>query len=154
MKCAQHNDHDAVGQCQDCGRGLCPECLDKYGYPCCDNCAAEYIKEHRSHWIKQAVMSIPGFIFGFIILIGPGQANIGIAILGGFLFAGIPWGWGALSRITPNIFLWMSLPGWVVYFMIKIWLSTIIGIFIMPYKIYRIVTELRAAKVAESYTGS
>ncbi len=44
-------------------------------------------------------------------------------------------GWKSLSVIQPNIFLIMPLIGWVIYFIIKGFLSVIVGIFVAPYYI-------------------
>jgi hypothetical protein len=43
MKCYYHRDHDAVGLCKSCEKGLCPECavdLGK-GLACRDRCELE-----------------------------------------------------------------------------------------------------------------
>lgn len=50
-------------------------------------------------------------------------------------------GWKALNRITPNIFLWMPLMGWVIYFLIKFVLSIIIGMFVAPFQIAKMITS-------------
>ena len=55
-------------------------------------------------------------------------------------------GWKALNRITPNIFLFMSFAGWIVYFLIKGILSVIIGAFVAPFKIAQMIVN----KVGES----
>lgn len=44
-------------------------------------------------------------------------------------------GWRALTAIQPEMFLWMSLFGWLMYFLIKFILSALIGVFIAPFKI-------------------
>ncbi len=46
-------------------------------------------------------------------------------------------GWRALSGIQPDMFLWMSIAGWVTYFMLKLLLSVMIGVFVTPFKIAR-----------------
>ena len=44
-------------------------------------------------------------------------------------------GWKALNRITPDIFLWMPLIGWVIYYVVKFILSIIVGMFVAPFQI-------------------
>lgn len=44
-------------------------------------------------------------------------------------------GWGALNKIQPAMFVWMPLAGWAIYFFVKFLLSYVIGIFVAPYKI-------------------
>lgn len=48
-------------------------------------------------------------------------------------------GWRSLSAITPNIFLFMPLVGWVIYFVIKGFLSVILGVFVAPYHIAKLI---------------
>ena len=66
--------------------------------------------------------------------------------------AGVPWGWSALNRITPNIFLIMPIIGWVIYFIIKFALSMCIGIFVLPYQIFKIIKGIKDSKNLEDYT--
>lgn len=44
-------------------------------------------------------------------------------------------GWKSLSMIQPQIFLIMPIVGWIAYFVIKGFLSMLLGIFIAPYQI-------------------
>ncbi len=41
-------------------------------------------------------------------------------------------GWKSLNKITPNLFLWMPLASWAIYYLVKGLLSIIIGAFIAP----------------------
>ncbi len=52
------------------------------------------------------------------------------------------YGWRALNKITPNIFLWMSIGGWIVYYLIKGFLSFIIGYFVAPFQISKEIANL------------
>lgn len=42
-------------------------------------------------------------------------------------------GWQALNKIQPAMFVWMPLGGWLVYFFIKFILSYLVGVFVAPY---------------------
>lgn len=148
MKCHKHYDMDAVSQCLDCGKALCPQCSEKFTIPICDNCNLERIKNDRSVLVKNTVIMIVLFIFGFIT----SDSNFFMAILSGYFFAGIPWGWSALNKITPNIFLFMPVIGWIIYFGIKLAVSLMIGMFVTPFKIYQIVKGLKETKQLEEYT--
>lgn len=44
-------------------------------------------------------------------------------------------GWKALNRITPDIFLIMPLSSWLWYFLIKGILAILVGMFVAPYQI-------------------
>ena len=48
-------------------------------------------------------------------------------------------GWKALSMIQPQIFLIMPIAGWIAYFVIKGFLSMLLGIFIAPYQIAKMI---------------
>lgn len=51
-------------------------------------------------------------------------------------------GWRALNRIQPAMFIWMPLAGWLIYFFVKFILSALIGVFVAPYVIGKKVTQL------------
>lgn len=73
---------------------------------------------------------------------------LGIVLLGCGYF-----GWQSLNKITPNIFLWMPLAGWAIYFLVKGLLSIIVGAFIAPFwigkKISSVVMEYVDVAVKE-----
>lgn len=49
-------------------------------------------------------------------------------------------GWQALNKITPDMFVWMPLKGWVIYYVIKFILSLIVGMFVAPFQIAKKIT--------------
>ena len=49
-------------------------------------------------------------------------------------------GWQALSRITPNVFLIMPVGGWIAYYIVKGLLSFFLGVFVAPFVIAKKVT--------------
>lgn len=57
--------------------------------------------------------------------------------LSGLVMGCIPFGWHVLNKITPRIFLFMPIIGWVLYFGVKAMLSAIIGIFACPIVLIR-----------------
>lgn len=150
MKCYKHYDMDAISTCVDCGKALCPQCTEKFESPICDKCNLVRIQDDKKFLIKNSVIMIGLFILGFIFYIGDG--NFFMALLGGYFFAGIPWGWSVLNKITPNIFLFLPIIGWIFYFFIKLFISLMIGMFVTPFKIYQIVKELKEANNLEEYT--
>lgn len=44
-------------------------------------------------------------------------------------------GWKALNRIQPKMFLWMSWVGWLIYFLVKFILAALVGLFVAPFVI-------------------
>ncbi len=45
----------------------------------------------------------------------------------------IIFGWRFINWITPSMFIWMSWTGWLIYFIIKLMVSVLLGAFIVPY---------------------
>lgn len=58
-------------------------------------------------------------------------------------------GWKALNRIQPNVFLIMPIGGWVLYFFIKGILSIFVGIFVAPFVIANKIAVLIQSEVSE-----
>ena len=50
-------------------------------------------------------------------------------------------GWKALNKITPDIFLFMPIVGWLIYFFVKLLLSVLVGFFVAPFVISRKITN-------------
>lgn len=150
MKCFKHYDKDAVATCVDCGKALCPECTSKFTVPLCDQCVLSRNNVNKQLFIKNGIIMIILFLFG-LFTADDGFFN---KLMIGYFCAGIPWGWSALNKITPNLFLFMSWFGWVIYFVIKLIISMIIGMFVTPFKIYGIIKGLSDAKGIEDYTNS
>lgn len=63
-----------------------------------------------------------------------------------YIFCGY-FGWQALARITPNIFLFLPVVGWIIYFVIKGILSVMIGVFVTPYVISKKITGVIQRKL-------
>lgn len=151
LKCHKHYEMDAVSQCVDCGKSLCPTCTEKFSFPICDNCNLSRIGNDKSILVKNTIIMVALFIFGFYLSI-TGGSGFFMSLVGGYFFAGIPWGWSVLNKITPNIFLFMPIIGWLFYFLIKCALSLMIGMFVTPFKVYQVINGLKKAKELEEYT--
>lgn len=132
MNCYQHIDRVAVAQCTDCGRALCQECASKISPPLCPDCARQYSHSIKSEMITNIAISVVLMIVGVAVIQSPG----------GVLLAGIPYGWSLLNRMTPNMFLWLSWIGWIVYFLIKLVLAYVIGVPALIVKLIRWISEL------------
>lgn len=151
MKCYKHYDREAVATCVDCGKALCPECTNIFTVPLCNQCAISLNEANKRILIRNSIIMVILFVIGFSC-----DSTISLLnrLLTGYLFAGIPWGWSALNRITPNIFLFMSWIGWIIYFIIKLTIAMIIGMFVTPFKIYGIVKGLSDSRHIENYTNN
>lgn len=149
MKCFNHINMDAVGQCVDCNKGLCSDCVELYSPPLCRDCMLKRTSATKSELVKSCILSIIFCIAGFIVVL-LGEHNFLMAIAAGYVWGGIPWGWQALNRITPSVFLFLPLIGWVIYFIIKLILSCWVGIVVTPFKIYRLLSEYRNVRSLEA----
>lgn len=68
-------------------------------------------------------------IYGFMAVLHRYGLEYGQLIV----LAGIYFGWKGLSKIQPAMFIWMPIVGWLIYLLVKLFLSACIGIFILPY---------------------
>lgn len=82
---------------------------------------------------------------------------IGYAVIFGIIYVGIVsgadivywimillcgfFGWRALNRITPNMFLIMSIGKWGIYYLVKGLLSICVGVFVAPYQISKMIVN-------------
>jgi hypothetical protein len=91
--------------------------------------------------IGGVVLLIAGTIFGYYA-----EDNFFLALVAGYVLAGIPSGWVALNKIRPNIFLFLPIIGWVIYFIVKFVLSYFVGLVAFPINIYKTIKELKENK--------
>lgn len=122
MVCFYHQNREATVQCNHCGKNLCTECGSRFQPPTCPSCVEDYVKSIEKEMVKNIAVSVVLMLIGIFVIRNP----LGI------LLAGIPYGWSLLTRITPAMFIWMPLIGWVIYFFIKLFLSYAIGIVALP----------------------
>ncbi|MEE1198303.1 MAG: hypothetical protein U0K54_04065 [Acutalibacteraceae bacterium] len=94
----------------------------------------------------KAVIIVVGYILimGVILVAVQSEqtAIAGIALLVCAIF-----GWKALNKITPDIFLFMSITGWIIYFGVKGFLSIFIGVFVAPFQIAKMISNTIANSV-------
>ena len=96
----------------------------------------------------KAILIILGYVFilvclalGIHIMSSNPNENFFIFLIVTELIFAI-FGWRALNKITPRIFLILPLIGWVIYFLVKFLLSMLIGAFVAPFVIAKMVTNL------------
>lgn len=143
MRCHQHPSLDVVATCRECGRGLCSGCSSKYNVPLCASCAHSRINSEKSEITRSFIASI---VLAFAALVFTSGAPPASRFFLMYAFAGIPWGWRVLTRITPNVFLFMPLIGWVFYFSIKLTLATWVGVVALPIFVIKRVNRWRELK--------
>lgn len=152
MNCYEHPTQPAVAQCPDCGKGLCAECASAYSLPICNSCNRKRINAEKSGIIKELLLT-----YGVGILLGVLFArwtNKGLSFhliyaiisyaIPIYVFSGIVPGWKTLTRITPSVFLFLPIIGWVLYFIIKLVLSLCLGLVMLPIRTIRNIHRLMA----------
>ena len=83
------------------------------------------------------ILSIPG---QFTYLMGGNEA-LDYFLWGWAFFLAI-FGWKALTKIQPTMFLFLSWVGWIFYFLVKGLLSMICGYFVAPFIIAKWIVNL------------
>lgn len=150
MNCHNHIVQPAVAQCMDCSRGLCSECVSAYSIPICATCNSKRINAERNRIVKELLLT---FVLGstlayfFYQWTNGGHSfpllyNIISYIIPFYIFSGIVPGWKTLTRITPAVFLFLPIIGWVFYFIVKLLLSLCIGLVMLPIRIVKNTSRL------------
>lgn len=152
MNCYEHPMQPAVAQCPDCGKGLCTECASTYSIPICSRCNKKRINAEKAEIITELVLT---FGLGLLLAIPFARwTNQGLSFhlvycvisyaIPIYVFSGIVPGWKTLTRITPAVFLFLPIIGWVLYFIIKLCLSLCLGLIMLPIRTVRNIYRLNA----------
>lgn len=148
MKCYYHNDRDGVGQCNECGKVLCKECMDIYTPPLCTECAGTRNNTNKVNAIGQIILTIIAMAFGAYMYFVIGGSPLIIYII---MWGGVPFGWSALNKITPRVFLILPGIGWIIYFVVKLMIAMYIGWILLLIKIIKNIYTLVKIKKMDSY---
>lgn len=76
--------------------------------------------------------------FGIIIALSNVREGLGAIVI---LVCAVN-GWRILDRIQPEMFLWMSWVGWLIYFLVKLMIAVVIGVFATAYYLGKTVSGL------------
>lgn len=142
MNCYNHPEKVAVASCVDCGKGLCKECASLYQIPICNECNLKRVKNDKGNITKIYLPSILLFILGMLLGIFGYNGSYTLGIFFGYLFASVPWGWKIVTFIQPRMFLFLSFFGWVMYFLIKLFISSFVGIIAFPINLIKLIVNL------------
>jgi hypothetical protein len=144
MNCINHPSEAAVSQCQHCGKGLCIECTNRFSTPICSECfSASRKKQKRAVVIEILLTFLIGLPVGIILglLVNDSyktpdnlwESHFFLIYMG----LGLVAGWKTLTRITPQVFLFLPILGWVFYFLIKAIMSLFVGLVAFPIRTIR-----------------
>ena len=151
MKCAGHVELDAVGTCNTCGKGLCPECVSIFTPPLCNNCALAHNKSVAiSLWTHLALMSVL-FVAALVFLVGnlPVLSAIGYALMAAFF----PSGWSFLGRyFSPSGGYIFPMARWI-NLIIQAAVAAGVGVLVGPIFLFKAWKELKTARETRSAVG-
>lgn len=156
MNCYYHNNEVATASCQNCGRGLCSHCASFFNPPLCPDCATEHVNAMKGDAIKKLVIMIVAAIAGTVFCLFYDMDLLYSIIIGvpfGLIACGIPSGWRFLDKITPSIFLFLPVIGWVIYFVVKTVLSAFCGMFVLLITVIKSFIQIGKAKKLENYVS-
>lgn len=148
MKCFYHEDRDAVGTCQTCGKSLCKECAGKYTPVTCEDCHVAIVAKARNDREKakqdalidtkaEMIKAVAIGLVAGIVVVGSmyathfeGLSLYWYAPIAYFLIAfGLPFGWALISHFLPFLIFRSEGGGvlWIFYVIIKFVLAAFIG---------------------------
>ena len=146
MKCAYHNDVDAVASCNICGKSLCSTCASVIQPPQCVGCYRDGLIQRKSNvrgsLITDILLGVASAVFFPYLFSTTGSLYSSVLEIA-LLSAGVPFGWRFLNKITPDIFLSLPMVGWFIYFGCKWFLSVCVGVFVAPYVIWKKIKEMK-----------
>jgi hypothetical protein len=144
MKCAGHIDLDAVGTCNICGKGLCPECVSTFTPPLCGDCALAHNKGiATSLWMHLAMMG-GLFVVALVFLAGkvPVPSAIGYALLAAFF----PSGWSFLGRyFSPSGGYLFPMARWI-NLLAQAAVAALVGVVVGPIYLFKAWKELKTVR--------
>ncbi len=153
MNCFDHQESAAVAQCTDCSKGLCATCASRFTPILCEQClVVRNRRVARSLWVGLAV-SVVIFAAGTAFAITYPRLPVGKAVFSGLLYSFGYWGWKFLSDRFPGMTSG-SLVTWVIYVLLKLILSVVIGLVAGPYQIVRTILELRRIRATAAYVAA
>lgn len=153
MNCYNHHESNAVAQCQDCSKGLCNECAKQFSLPICSTCNTARGGNEKNRIMKELFLTF-GIGIGLVYMASKGpigellfkenSIQSTLLILGmAYVYSGLVAGWYTLNKITPQIFLFLPLIGWVIYFVVKAMIAMWVGLVMLPVRTYRNITRLK-----------
>jgi hypothetical protein len=161
MNCFYHPEQQAVAQCSICSKGLCVSCASQVLPPTCTTCFNKRIKSLRSNITKELLImyGLGAILTFFLLKVGLWQLKFSIeqskgAIIGTitmtvltfYATSGITAGWKTLTKITPQVFLFLPLLGWALYFLVKFVLAFFVGLVMLPVRTVICIIKLNRLK--------
>lgn len=89
----------------------------------------KFLASTGGYYVIVIVMALA--VWGIAVALWTSQGELALIVM----LACSIFGWKALNRIQPAMFIWMSWIGWLIYFSVKFILSALIGLFVAPFKL-------------------
>ena len=169
MNCFNHTQEPAVAQCSDCGKGLCSECAERYQPILCTPCFQKRKRSEIWRSIFNLLFLIALFVIGFKWNFLATKVKRGFVV--GVITGGFKWNFLATKGVEDM--RWMSgyvlmaiwsgylfvekyipykmMAGtngqWIVYYIVKLLLFVVIGVFTAPFTclwaVFRVIKAFR-----------
>lgn len=151
MNCADHVDINAVGTCNSCGKGLCPECVSIFTPPSCTGCALAHNKGvAKSFWVQLALMGAL-FVVALVILID--KVPVLTALWYSLMAAFFPPGWNFLGRyFSPSGGYFFATARWI-NLVVHVVTALFLGVIVGPIYLFKAWKELRIVRETKQTYG-
>ena len=147
MNCFNHTQEPAVAQCSDCGKGLCPVCAKMYEPMLCTPC---FQKRRRREIIRSLfvlTLLVVLFIIGFRSNFLAREGFENMRWESGYVLFALPSGFFLVERIFPYKMIAGAIWLWCLYYVFKLILYLIVGVFTAPFvflwSVYRVFKAFR-----------
>ncbi|MDR0714677.1 MAG: hypothetical protein LBF89_10540 [Bacteroidales bacterium] len=138
-------EEETVARCPSCGRAMWPSGSFRHSPPVCGDCynrgirratrwgiARELLITFAAGWtVATLVMANHEVVFKEGTFHRTGE-YVTMFIIISYCISGIIAGWKTLNRITPAVFLFLPMLGWIIYFAIKLVLAFFVGLVMLP----------------------
>lgn len=151
MKCAQHFELDAVGTCNDCGKGLCPDCVSIFTPPVCGSCATAHNRGVATSLWTQLLLMGGLFVVAMVVLVGkvPLPTAIGYSLMAAFF----PPGWNFLGRyFSPSGGYFFASARWISLIVHAV-VAAFLGVVVGPIYLFKAWKELKTVRETQSIVG-
>lgn len=133
MNCYNHITEPSVAQCQDCKKGLCIKCTQKFSFPICSNCNTKRKNDEKKQIYLELFFSFGLGILLTYFMILKQNANFSFSsyLIMFYGYSGIVPGWKLLNKIFPRFYFSFSM----IYFAIllfKFMTAIFVGFIALP----------------------
>lgn len=147
MNCFNHSQEPAVAQCSDCGKGLCPECAARYQPILCTSCFQKRMRSEIWRSIFSLLFLFALFVIGFKLNFLATKGFEDMRWMSGYVLMAIWSGYLFAEKFIPYKMVAGTNWQWVFYYIFKLLLFVVIGVFTAPFTclwaVYRVIRAFR-----------